>query len=60
MMVLLTKIVANINLKTLTSRKKINLSCLTGPECVSAVYITVCEFQMEIRKDERSEKIGPF
>ena len=50
--ILLTKIVTNINLKTLTSRKKINLSCLTGPGRVSADgYITVRKFQMDICKD---------
>ena len=58
MMVLLTKIVSNIGLKTLTSHKKINLSCLNFLRRSSADgYITVCKFQTEICKDRRRAKI---
>ena len=61
MMVLLTKIVSNINLNFNYSRKKINLSCLTGPGRVFADgYITVHKFQMEICKNGSRVNIGSF
>ena len=60
MMILLVKIVGNINLKTLTILAK-KLVARLGPERVSADgYITVLQIQMKIRKDERRVKIGSF
>ena len=62
MMVLLTKIVSNINLKTSTrpARKLILLAWL-GPGRFSADgYITVLKIQMDVCKDGRGEKIGSF
>ena len=54
MMVLLTKITGNINLKTLTILAKRHLGCLTGPRRIYAdEYITVLKIQMEICKDGR-------
>ena len=59
MMVLLTKIVSNINLKALTILAEIG--CLTGPGYVSADgYITDLKIQMEICKYGRQVKIGSF
>ena len=62
MMVLLTKIVTNINLKTSTSfEKRLTLVAWLGPGCVFAdAYITVLKIQTEVCEDEREEKIGSF
>ena len=62
MMVLWTKIVSNINLKTLTIlAKRLILLDLLGPERVSAEgYITLLKMQMKICKDRRRVTTGSF
>ena len=61
-MVLLTNIVNNINLKTLTIlAKSLILVAYLGLRRVSVDgYITVLKIQMEICKDGRRVKIGSF
>ena len=58
MMVLLGKIVSNINLKTITIlAKELILVALLGPGCVSADrYITCLKIQIEIYEDGRQVK----
>ena len=59
MMVLLTKIITNVSLKTLTIlAKKINLRCLAGSRtCVCRyVYITALKIQTKICIDGRQVK----
>ena len=62
MMVLLTKIVSSVNLKTLAILpKSLNLIVWLDPGHVSADgYITILKNQMEICKDGRWIKIGSF
>ena len=62
MMVLLTKIVSNINLKTLTIlAKRLILVAWLGPGCAfTDGYIIFLNIQMEICKDGRRVKIGSF
>ena len=59
MMILLTKIVSNVNLTTSTIlAKRLKLDAWLGPRCVSAdLYIRVLKIQMNILKDGRQVKM---
>ena len=62
MMVLLTKKVSNVSLKTsATLAKRLILGTWLGPGCASADgYITVLKIQTKICKDGRKVKMEPF